>query len=67
MISSIQGYVSSIHLYMFFAEVRVVHLFSFLSCDFCVLFCLSAFCVLCPVLPVSLDCPLFAFPSGFSK
>ena len=47
-----------------FDWVRVVHLFSFLCCVF--LFCLSLFCVLCPMLPVSLDCPFLIIPSVFS-
>jgi len=38
------------------------HLFSFLYC----IFCLSMFCVLCALLPVSLDCPLWIAPSVFS-
>lgn len=33
----------------------------------CVLFCLSAICVLCPVLLVSQDFPFSVFSSGFSK
>jgi hypothetical protein len=33
---------------------------------FLVLFCLSLFCVLCPMLPVSLDCPFLIIPSVFS-
>ena len=47
-----------------FDWVRVAHLFSFLCCVF--LFCLSLFCVLCPMLPVSLDCPFLITPSVFS-
>lgn len=40
----------------FFCGVSVVHLFSFLRCDFA-LFWLSSFCILCPMLSVSLDFP----------
>ena len=42
--------------------VTVAHCqFSFLCC---VLFCFSLFCVLCPILPVSLDCSFYC-PFGF--
>jgi hypothetical protein len=34
---------------------------------FCVFFCLSSFCVLCPLLPMSLDCPFLIAPSVFSN
>ena len=46
-----------------FCGVRVAHLFSFLSCGFT--FCLSWFCVLCPMLPVSLNCPSLIVSSVF--
>ena len=41
-----------------YSGVHVAHLFSFLCC-------LSSSCVLCPILPVSLDCP-FLIPLWFS-
>ena len=50
---------------LFFGGVRVVHLSSFLCCVFW--FCLVSFCVMCPVLPLSLDCPFFIDPSVFSS
>ena len=47
-----------------FGGVSVAHLFSFLLCDFGFL---SLFCVLCRILPVSLDCPFLFDPSVFSN
>ena len=62
-----------------FGEVRVAHLFSFLCCVFggvsvahlfsflcCVLF-VFILCLMCPMLPVSLDCPFLVAPSVFSN
>ena len=48
--------------YMIFCH-RVDHLIFFLCC----IFCLSSFCVLCPMLPISLDCPFLRSPSVFSN
>ena len=47
---------SSIRL-VFFGGIRVVHLFSFMCCVF--VFYLSSSCVLCPILPMSLDCFIY--------
>ena len=45
--------------------VRVVNWFSFYV--LCLLFCLSSSCILCTVLPVSLDCSFLIAPSVFSS
>jgi hypothetical protein len=47
---------SSIRL-VFFGGIHVVHLFSFMCCVF--VFYLSSSCVLCPILPMSLDCFIY--------
>ena len=46
----------------FLLEPMFAHLFSFLYC----IFCLSMCCVLCALLPVSLDCTLWIATSVFS-
>ena len=53
----------------FLVVSRVAHLFSFLCCvvlSFCVLF-VFVLCLVCPLLPVSLDCPFSITPSIFSN
>ena len=47
-----------------FGGVHVVHLFRFLCCV--LLLFVFILCLMCPVLTVSLDCPFFIAPSGFS-
>ena len=49
--------------FIFFCGVHLNHLFSFLSCV--LLFCLSSFCVLNKILPVSPDCSFVFDPSTF--
>ena len=50
-----------------FGGVRVAHLFSYLCCIvFCILFGF-VLCLVYPVLPDSLDCPLLIAPSVFSN
>ena len=39
-----------------FVGVCVAHLFSYLCCVFCILF-VFVLCLVCPMLPMSLDCP----------
>ena len=48
--------------------VRVVHRFSFLCCCCFFVFCfVFVLCVVCPVFPVSLDCPFLIAASVFSS
>jgi hypothetical protein len=52
-----------VHPRFIFGEVHVANLFSFLCCVLFILFCLSSFCVWCPMLPVYLDCSFLIVPS----
>ena len=49
-----------------FGGVRVAHHFSFLCCVVFLCFVCLRLCLVCPMLPVSLDCPLLFAPSVFS-
>jgi hypothetical protein len=61
-------YLSRAHMFISISvcmvSVYLAHLFMFPL--LCFLFCLSSFCVLCPMLPVSLDCSFSIAPSIFS-
>ena len=51
--------------FFFFCEFCAANFYSFLYCVF--LFCLTSFHVLCPILPVSLDCLIYSWlPFRFS-
>jgi hypothetical protein len=52
-----------IGLYEFFGETRLTRHFSFLFCFVLFIFVL---CLVCPMLPASLDCPFLIAPSVFS-
>jgi hypothetical protein len=62
-------YLSRAHMFISISvcmvSVYLAHLFMFPL--LCFLFCLSSFCVLCPMLPVSLDYPFLVTPSVFSN
>lgn len=51
--------IHSLSSFYFFAGIRVSHFFIFLFCA--LMLCLTLFCVLCPVLSLSLNCPFMLF------
>ena len=61
------GYV--LFIFLVFCVVFLVGYVLFIFLVFCVVFfvCLFSFCAMCPVLPLSLDCPFFIDPSVFSS
>ena len=60
---------NSLHPQFFLGSVCVAHLFSFLCCVFFCFLLLFVFILhlVCPMLPVSLDCPFLIAPSVFSN